>query len=261
MIGVHQNEGDTLTTTHPANETKRQIVRRHLEAQIRRDLEPHRRLPAERDLAEELGVNRLTVRRALDELERDGLIYRVQGAGTFVSVPQVSKSFEFASFTEDMRVRSMAPGSLSTEVTLEAAGAQVGYALGLSPSAKVVHVRRVRTADNVPMCLENSYLPHELVPGLEDGMQSESLYEALTQRYGLRPERADQTILATVLDESSAKALLVAPFSPAFHVKRTAYDSRSRAIEYAESLYRGDRYSYTLSITRSPNSDRPSHDD
>lgn len=249
-----------LSTSQPANETKRQIVRRHLETQIRSDLEAHHRLPGERDLAEELGVNRLTVRRALDELERDGLVYRVQGAGTFVSVPQVSKSFEFASFTEDMRVRNMTPGSLSTEVTLEAAGVKVGYALGLSPAAKVVHIRRVRTADDVPMCLENSYLPHHLVPGLEDGIPGESLYQAISQRYGLRPERADQTVLATVLDEPSAKALLVPAFSPAFHVKRTAYDSRGRAIEYAESLYRGDRYSYTLSITRVTNSDGTNYD-
>jgi GntR family transcriptional regulator len=159
-----------------------------------------------------------------------------------------------------MRVRNMTPGSLLTEVTLESAGTQAGYALGLSPSAKVVHVRRVRTADNVPMCLEDSYLPHELVPGLEDGIQGESLYESLTRRYGLRPERADQTIVATVLDEPSAKALLVPAFSPAFHVTRTAYDTRGRAIEFAESLYRADRYSYTLSITRATNSDRTPHD-
>jgi GntR family transcriptional regulator len=269
MIGVHQSsrnwcappdEEFTLTTTSTASETKRELVRRHLEEQIRQDLEPHRRLPGERDIADELGVNRLTVRRALDELEREGLIYRVQGAGTFVSVPKVSKSFEFASFSEDMRVRNMVPGSLVTEVTLEAAGVNVGYALGVSPSAQVVHLRRVRTADDVPMCLENSYIPHALVPGLEGGMHGESLYETLSHRYGLRPDRADQTILATVLDEASAAQLLVPAFSPAFHVRRTAYDARSRAIEYAESLYRGDRYRYTLSIERSTNGDRQLHD-
>jgi GntR family transcriptional regulator len=234
-------------------------VRKHLEEEISQNLEPHRRLPGEREFAQVLGVNRLTVRRALDQLEREGLIYRVQGAGTFVSAPRISKSFEFTSFSQDMRVRNMQAGSLSTEILLETAGAEVGYALNISPSTPVVHIHRIRTADAVPICLEDSYLPEALVPGLEAGIKGESLYQDLAQRYNLRPERADQSIMATVLDEFSAASLLVPAFSPAFHVRRTAFEARGRAIEYAESLYRGDRYSYNLSISRRLNEGNQVH--
>jgi GntR family transcriptional regulator len=230
--------------------TKRELVRRHLEERIQQ-LKPHEKLPAERELAETLAVNRLTIRRALDDLDRDGLVYRVQGSGTFVSAGQISKSFEFTSFSEDMRARDMRPGSLSVTITVEPAGMKVGYALGLSPATPVVHIRRVRTANDAPMCLEDSCLPEALVPGLADGIRGDSLYEDLAHRFGIHVERADQTIQATVLGETEANQLAVPAFSPAFLVQRTGLDSRGRSVEYAESLYRGDRYSYTVSITRS----------
>lgn len=235
-----------------ASEVKKHVrVRQYLEAQINHGLQPHQRLPAERELAEELDVNRLTVRRALAELERDGVIYRVQGSGTFVSGSQIDKSLEFTSFSEDMRARNMRPGSSSVHVAVGPAGMTAGYALGISPATSVVRIERVRTADDIPMCLERACLPAALVPGLEEGLRSDSLYEDLRQRFGIVTSRADQRIHVTVLDEESAIALLVPAFSPAFLVKRSAFDVRGRPIEYTESLYRGDRYSYSVSINRS----------
>lgn len=231
-------------------DTKSERLKRHLVALIDDGLEAHQQLPTERELAEQFDISRLTVRRALDQLEHQGLVYRVQGAGTFVSGTRISKSFEFASFSEDMRSRGFTPGSLSVGLEVIPAGAKVGYALNLSPAEEVVHVQRVRTADGIPICFEHSYLPENLVPGLADGIGEESLYDVIAKKYHLKLERAEQTIHATVLDPDVAKLLAVPAFSPAFHVVRTGYDGRDRAIEYAESLYRGDRYSYDLSVTR-----------
>lgn len=230
--------------------TKHKFVRQHLEAEIGRGLKPHDKLPTERELAETFSVNRVTIRHALGELEKDGVIYRVQGSGTFVSDTRISKAFEFTSFSEDMQARGMVPGSSSVTLSVAPAGMQVGYALGLSPSTPVVHVRRVRTADGAPLCLEDSYLPHALVPGLEDGLQQDSLYEDLAHRFAIQVERADQTIHSTVLTEPEAVQLLVPAFSPAFLVQRTSFDVTGKAVEFAESRYRGDRYSYSVSITR-----------
>lgn len=230
--------------------TKHERVRRHLVQVIEQGLAPHERLPTERDLAEELEVNRQTVRRALDELERDGIVYRLQGAGTFVSAGRISKAFELTSFSEDMRMRNMRPGSHSVEVGIAAAGQTVGYALNVSPRTPVVRIRRIRTADDIPICLEECSLDAAAVPGLEDGIVGDSLYDDLRTRFGIIPMRADQEIHAVVLDEAQAEALQTPAFSPAFLVKRTTYDARSRPIEYAESVYRGDRYSYQLSIAR-----------
>ncbi|MEU7001892.1 GntR family transcriptional regulator [Nonomuraea sp. NPDC046570] len=229
---------------------KSERLRRHLVALLGAELAPHDRLPTERHLAEEFAVSRLTVRRVIDQLEGEGRVYRVQGSGTFASEPRIAKSVELTSFSEDMRSRGLRPGSLHVSSERVPAGAEIGYALQISPSAEVLHIRRVRTADDEPMCLEHSYVPAHLVPDDLGADLHGSLYEVLSTRYGLTLHRAEQTIKATVLDPADAKALQAPPFSPAFLVQRTGYDARGRAIERADSLYRGDRYSYQLTIYR-----------
>mgnify|MGYP001230769354 CR=1 FL=1 len=243
-MGRAQTEATTVTTG------KSERLRAYLLGLVNGGLDPHVKLPTERELAEQFGVSRLTVRRVLDRLERDGLVYRVQGAGTFVHPPRISKSVELTSFSEDMRERGLRPGSKLVRAEIEAAGPVIGYALGLSPSTEVLHLERIRTADDEPMCLEHSYLPNNLVPGLADLDLTGSLYELLEARYNLRLERAEQTIKATVVDVAAANMLGVPPFSPAFLVQRIGYDNRGRPIERAESLYRGDRYWYELTIYR-----------
>nr|WP_055503139.1 GntR family transcriptional regulator [Nonomuraea pusilla] len=239
----------TATGTPARRPAKSEHLRRHLLGLLSAQLSPHDRLPTERSLAEEFSLSRLTVRRVLDQLEQEGHVYRVQGSGTFVSEPRIAKSMELTSFSEDMRSRGRRPGSLHVTSERVPAGAEIGYALRISPSAEVLHVRRVRTADDEPMCLENSYFPSELIPGDLVLTLHGSLYAELATR-GITLHRAEQTIRATVLDPADAEALQAPPFSPAFLVQRTAYDARGRAIERGESLYRGDRYFYQLTIYR-----------
>ncbi len=230
--------------------TKSERLRQHLVDVIDQGLEPHSKLPAERDLATEFDVSRLTVRRALDRLEHDGLVYRVQGAGTFVASPRITKSVELTSFSEDMRARGLEPGSSTLVSETIPAGARLGSRLRVSPSAELFHIRRARTADGEPMALEDSYLNPQLFPGLIDNVGSESLYKVLEEDYGMRIEWAEQSIRASVLEPEEARILNAPPFSPAFYVTRTSYDAQDRAIEYAESTYRGDRYHYELQIHR-----------
>ncbi|MFC6357070.1 GntR family transcriptional regulator [Luethyella okanaganae] len=230
--------------------TKSERLRKHLMDVIDQGLEPHSKLPAERDLATEFDVSRLTVRRALDRLANDGLVYRVQGAGTFVAAPRITKSVELTSFSEDMRARGLMPGSTTLISETVPAGAKLGALLRVSPSAELFHIRRARTADGEPMALEDSYLNPLLFPGLIDNVGGESLYKIMEDDYGLRLEWAQQSIRASVLEPEQARILHAPPFSPAFFVERTSYDARDVAIEYAESIYRADRYHYELEIHR-----------
>lgn len=231
--------------------TKSEQLRRHLAQVIGEGIEPHSKLPTERDLASRFDVSRLTVRRALDRLEQEGLVYRVQGSGTFVAAPRIAKSVELTSFSEDMRARGLQPGSsvlLSEAIT---AGVRLGAKLRVSPPDELLHIRRVRTADGEPMALEDVYLNPRLVPGLSWDEGNESLYRILETNYGLRVEWAEQSIRASVLEPDQAAILHAPSFSPAFFVSRVSFDAQDRAIEYAESTYRGDRYHYELQIHRS----------
>lgn len=230
--------------------TKSGQLREYLLGRIENELRPHEKLPTERDLAENFSVSRLTVRRVLDRLETEGRVYRIQGAGTFVSERRIAKSLELTSFSEDMRQRGLEPGSRLIVAEDIHAGARIGYALKISPAYRVLHLARVRTADSHPMCLEHTYLPAQLVPGLIDLPLDGSLYEILRSRFRIDLERAEQTIRCTVLEPADAELLDVPALSPAFAVERTVFDSRGRAVEHAEALYRGDRYGYTLSLHR-----------
>ncbi|MBN9317510.1 MAG: GntR family transcriptional regulator [Devosia sp.] len=225
-------------------------LRAYLLGLIDGELKPHEKLPTERELAESFGVTRLTVRRALDQLGYEGRVYRTQGAGTFVSEPRIAKSVELTSFTQDMRARGLVPGSLETQVEEIPAGAEIGARLALSPREHVAHLFRVRTADGEPMCIEHTYIPAKIAPGLAARAIEGSLYQLLTETYHLKVEKAEQSIHATVLDPPLAKLLGVPEFSPAFKVQRVAYDARNQRIEYAESVYRADRYSYDFIIYR-----------
>jgi GntR family transcriptional regulator, N-acetylglucosamine utilization regulator len=232
------------------NQTKSAALREHLLTMIDEDLRPHDRLPTERDLAEGFTLSRLTVRRVLERLHAEGRVYRIQGAGTFVSEPRIAKSFELTSFSEDMRQRGLKAGSALLAAEEVPAGAKVGYLLGMSPGEPVYRIKRIRSADGQPICLETSYLPSALFPGLLDMALDGSLYELMSTAFRIELERADQEIRCTVLEPEAAALLEVPSFSPAFSVERTGYDERGRRVESAESVYRGDRYSYRMVLHR-----------
>src|SRR5207253_644355 len=125
-------------------------------------LEVGRAIPSERLLTQELGVSRLTVRAALDELVRDGYLTRRHGSGTYVSEPKIALPLTLTSFSEDMRRRGMVPGSRTIELAVASAGARLCRHLELSPEDPVVRVRRLRLADGEPMALETLHVPAAL---------------------------------------------------------------------------------------------------
>jgi len=236
--------------TTELHEPKYEALRAQLEADIRAGLRPHDPLPSERKLMASYGVSRMTVRQALGMLADDGLVYRVQGSGTFVADPAtISKSLTLTSFSEDITARGMVPGSSSQRLERIEADADVAQDLHRSPGAPVVHIQRVRTADGSPMCLEDVWVPAELLPDDLGSAPLGSLY-ALFDDLGIAPEVADQTLRATTVTTAQAALLGVAPHSPAFVVTRVTYTSDGRPIERGHSIYRADRYDFRVSVQR-----------
>ena len=122
--------------------------------------------PSERQLSADLGVSRLTVRAALDELVREGYLVRRRGSGTFVSEPKIAQELTLTSFTDDMRRRGMSPASRTLELKVVPAGARLGRLLHVSPSEPVVVAKRLRLADRETMAIETLHVRESLVPGL-----------------------------------------------------------------------------------------------
>src|SRR5216110_1400066 len=116
-------------------------------------------IPSERQLTQELGVSRLTIRAALDELVRDGHLDRRHGSGTYVTQPKIAQPLTLTSFSDDMRRRGMTPGSKTLELTTTVAGARLAHRLDVSPETRLVRVKRLRLADSKPMAMEVLHVP------------------------------------------------------------------------------------------------------
>src|SRR5215203_1605421 len=143
-------------------------------------------IPSERQLSVDLGVSRLTVRAALDELVREGYLVRRRGSGTFVSEPKIAQELTMTSFTEDMRRRGMRPTSRTIELKTLPAGARLGRFLKVSPSEPTMVAKRLRLADGETMAIETLHVPSRLVPGLTGkDLEAQSFYQLLSERYGI----------------------------------------------------------------------------
>jgi GntR family transcriptional regulator len=206
-------------------------------------LEVGQAIPSERQLGIDLGVSRLTVRAALDELVREGYLLRRRGAGTFVAEPKVAKGMTMSSFSEDMRQRGLRPGSKTLEFRVVPAGARLGRILHVSPSEPVLAVKRLRLADGEPMAIELLHVREALLPGLtaadlEDG----SFYDLLEQRYGIAIAGGSQTVEPTVTNEEESETLGVPLHSPALLFERVTRSPEGDVVEFTVSIYRGDRY-------------------
>ena len=208
-------------------------------------------IPSERQLSADLGVSRLTVRAAMDDLVREGYLQRRRGAGTFVSEPKIAQELTMTSFTDDMRRRGLRPASRTLDLRVSPAGARLGRLLHVSPSEPVVVASRLRLADGESMAIETVHVAEHHVPGITaDDLEEQSFYELLRDRYGIVIVGGEQTIEPTVTDEDESAALGVPLHSPAFRFERVTHSKEGEIVEFVESIYRGDRYRLVTSLSR-----------
>lgn len=211
-------------------------------------------MPSERSLSEDLGVSRPTVRAAIDDLARDGLLVRQHGRGTFTSPHKISQEVPSASG----QPVPPAEGDWISEVLefrIASAGARLGRRLQVSPGDDLLSVTRRRIVDGEPMALEEIRLPAALVPGIAaEDFVSGSLYRRLRERYRIDATEAVQTTEPTVTDAGESRLLGVPLYSPALLFERTTRDGGGRVIEFTRSVYRGDRYRITSHLKLGPNS-------
>lgn len=229
--------------------TKQAETREHV-LDLIEQLEVGDSIPSERQLSTDLGVSRLTLRAAVDDLVHEGYLVRRRGSGTFVSKPKITQELTMSSFTDDMRRRGMVPSSRTLDLRVVLAGAMFGHVLHVSPSEPVVVVKRLRLADRETMAIETLHVRQSLVPGLGGrDLEQRSFYELLHERYGIVIAGGLQTIEPTVTDEDESSALGVPLHSPAFLFERVTRSASGEIIEFVRSIYRGDRYRLVTELT------------
>ncbi len=223
----------------------KQLQRALREAIQKKVLSPDDALPAERDLAEEFSISRITVRKALDGLVSEGLLTRRQGAGTFVAA-RVEKSFsKLSSFTEDMISRGRVPRSEWISRSEGQVNPEESLTLGLSPGAPVYRFHRVRCADGAPMAIEYTTIAAFALPSID--IVGASLYEAMAAT-GHRPSRALQRLRGVLITPEHAELLHVTPKDAGLLVERRGFLRDGRPVEVSHSYYRGDAYDFVAEL-------------
>ncbi|NMB11620.1 MAG: GntR family transcriptional regulator [Firmicutes bacterium] len=211
---------------------------------------PHDLIPSESQLARQYGVSRATTRRAVDDLTREGLFYRQQGKGTFVSPPKIIQGLSrFYSFSQDMEDKGLRPHSKVLRLCETKAGAKVRKTLDLQDGATVYELKRLRLAGDEPIILETSWLPADLFPGLgARDLESHRLYDLMEKVYGVRPVNAEEYFEPVCIDEYESMMLGVSVGAPALLLKRVAYNEKGRPIELCKSIVRGDKCRYYVKL-------------
>ncbi|MGH8168699.1 MAG: GntR family transcriptional regulator [Woeseiaceae bacterium] len=203
-------------------------------------------LPAERDLAADFAVSRITVRKAIDGLVGEGLLVRQHGSGTFVR-PRVEKNFsKLTSFSEDMRARGRTPRSVWLHRAAGTVTPEEALALRLSPGTPVIRFHRIRFADDAPMAIEYATVVASCLESV-DAVKT-SLYEALEQT-GHRPVRALQRLRAVLLNAEQAERLGAQERDAGLLVERLGFLADRRAVEFSQSYYRGDTYDFVAELS------------
>ena len=210
------------------------------------------RVWSERELMDKFKVSRNTVRRALAGLARDGLVYSIQGLGTFVAPSKMRHGLSrLSGFSEDMISLGLKPSSRLLARQLVPAPPRVAKYLALDPGQQVIYVERLRLADGKPMAINSSYVPYHLCPELlHDDLETDSLFRLLEGKYGMRLCRAEEILRAAVANDYEAKLLGVARYTPLLLAEGTTFLEGDVPIEYMKILYRGDRYEFVIHMTR-----------
>ena len=210
------------------------------------DLVPGDRIENEIDLAKRLNLSRPTARQAIQALVDKGLLARKRGVGTQVVRNEVHRSVELTSLYEDLIAAGQRPTTELLDYRLGGADEEVADELGIEYDAQVVSIRRLRSADDVPLAILVNHLPAELAPA-PDELQSKGLYQCLRGR-GITIAHAQQRIGARIAEQSESTLLQEEPGGAVLTMQRVAFNESGTSIELGRHVYRASRYFFDVSV-------------
>ena len=213
---------------------------------------PGLRLPAERSLAVEYGVSRVTLRNALQRLADEGLLESVVGSGWFVT-PQVvgEPPSVLQTFSEMARARGLRPTARVLSQRVRTTTMAEADLLRTAPAATVVEIVRLRGMDATVICLDTSVLPLSLAAALVDAdLTDDSLYQQFEARCGVRVDRSSYAVQAEAADRTLARQLGVDVGWPILVGHEVGYDSAGRPVLIGLTRYRGDAYRFQADLFR-----------
>ena len=232
-------------------ELKKTILK-HIESG---DYPPGRAIPSERALAEEAGISRMTVRHAITDLVSQGVLFRQQGRGTFVSASRFTQH-NLMSFSKAISSKGKTPTTKVLAFGEASAGGRPAVDHILN-APKYFIAKRLRLADDTPVALETVFIPFENCPNLKKEMLEASLHDMMADKYGLDVKSCELSVSAALGSEANAKDLQLPKNFPVLSITSKYFTASGRLIYLEKALYRGDMYEYILYTVKGQTSLEP----
>jgi GntR family transcriptional regulator len=227
----------------PAYQRIQSTIRKRIDAG---QLRPGDAVSSERDLAKLHQVSLMTARHALATLEREGLVERRRGIGTFVAAPKIHFN-RLMSYTEQMAARNLSAASKVLSLKAIADEPDISARLSLPPSESIIKIERIRHAAEEPFALETCYLSHNQFPDILNApLGRESLFAHIERTYGVKLGYADEEIDATAADPETAELLGVPRRDPLLRIRQLIFSTHNRVLMYVIGIYRSDRHNLVI---------------
>jgi len=207
-------------------------------------------IPTEKELQQLYSVSRITVRNAIAGLVFEDLLVKKQGLGTIVARPGMIEDFSsLKSFTEKMAAQGAAIATEVIEVKRIGASERIAHHLAIEPESEIVYIKRLRFVDEEPIALFISHIRGDIGISEDDDFKR-SIFELLENKCGIKISGGQKVIEATAANKEEAELLKIDVDEPVLLIRNTTFDTDNKPIEYAEGVYRSNRYKYVLKLKR-----------
>lgn len=227
-------------------------IREALRGEITRQvLKRGEKLPSEQELASQFKVSRMTIRESIEDLVDEGLLYRRHGVGTFVAYPHLQRDHtRLTSFFDKAENEGIQVRATLLSMDVRPAKPKVAAALDIPVDSKVIRVKTLRFADNVPITVHDAYMPHKLFASIyTENLEVQHLW-TLFEKCGYKVKRAVQRLEAREATKDIAHLMKIKEGAPILFKERTVYADDGTPVEFTYCYNRGDIYSLTVALER-----------
>lgn len=224
----------------------KEIIKRMIEID---EMEPGEMIPSERELCKKYNLSRMTVNKAISGLVDDGLVYREQGKGTFVSKPkEFNQKLHLKGFSEDIKKKGLKSETKILDFRVEKLTKEMRKTIIMPEEVKkVIVIKRLRIIEEEPFAIETAWLPFKFCSKItREKLEGNSLYEILKREYNYIPEYAKQSIKPIKINTGQSKLLEIEEGELALLFNRTTYLENGEQIEYTETINKTDKYKYEV---------------
>jgi len=210
------------------------------------------KIPSEVELSRMCQVNRNTLRQAIAELSKSGLLTKKKGKGTFVTASEPTalkhQLNRISSFSKELAAAGIQENTCLIGKGVEKPSKRTTKALALGPDTDVIAIRRLRTGDDLPLIYEETYLPVDMYNGILEMDLTGSLYEIFTNSFNTVLARCEQTITAVSLNSEIARSLKLKQGAATLYMESVTYNDHNMPVEFLCGYFRGDKYAFAVEL-------------